>query len=567
MRDLFIGIVAAKPRDLPELPDKTYRYMQDLVVWARRQNFETWLFSDKNKPLSGPGITKYIEKKNFRNKTFPNESNGLHNRRCIFIYFCGHGYSRGRYEQFWILNNGENTWQDRLDVMSMKEIVEKYQPEHIRLFGDACAEPRDIQGGSSPVFPDPLNSTPPRNIRTDMFFASSRGSTTLANGDGPVFSQVVRRAILDSPIPQEALDKMVSIYEGQPTVTNRSLRTYIEPRFDNLVSKLNGNAVPWMIPDVDHPGCIYRQETDPLTRAKEKTPIGSQTTPGPTAKAEQPSRPIAPETSDVGHFSLLDSSIDQISSDLETILKNVSSGLPNPFKTRYQVEVFHDVNRPGIKFVQYESGAVLVPEFSGFETMVSAGRIDDFHSEFSLKLLPSNHLNITRIQESGGLLLHELTAGNSDFDTLKVLVEQARDRLYEDPLAPLSLAYLYEASGKRRTIKELFLDLAARTDKVAIDLALLARIPIRYDAKNQKLLAHDIPLSTQLPILNRGWSILFTEPIDPVFSPLQQIKYLPGTDAHTVLREEYGIRIISKWMLEYFGNFPELYEEAPKTQQ
>lgn len=566
MRDLFIGIVAAKPKNLPELPDKTYRYMQDMVAWAKREGFETWLFSDKEKPLSGPKITKYIEIKNLEHKKSPKGSHGLHNRRCIFIYFCGHGYSRGRYEQFWILNNGESTWQDRVDVMSMKEVVEKYQPEHIRLFGDACAEPTDIQGGSSPIFPDPLRSPPPKNVRTDLFFASSKGATTLANGDGPVFSQVVRKAILDSPIPHDALDKMVSKHEGRRTVTNRSLRTYVEPRFNNLVSNLNGNAVPWMIPDVDHPGCIYRQEPGGLRGSTEQVSIRSQSTPSHAAKVGQLSRSTAPDKGEVGYFSILDKNGEGISFDPASILKDVSPELRQSLRTRYQIEPFHDASRQGMKFVQFEAGAVLVPEFSGFETIVSAGRIYERYSDFLLKLIPSNRLETALIQESGGQLLHSLTAGNDDFDGLKVIVEKARTHLYEDPLAPLALTYLYETSGKRRTIKELFFELAARTGEVAIDLALLGQIPISYDLQNRNLVAEGIPLSTQLPILNRGWSFLFNSSIDPVFLPLQRLRYLQKADAHAVFRKPEAIKIIKNWLFENFGNLPDPSQEVPHTQ-
>lgn len=565
MRDLFIGIVAAKSKNLPELPDKTYLYMQDMVAWAKRQGFEAWLFSDKKQPLSGPKITKYIERKNSEQKKSPKGSHGLYNRRCIFIYFCGHGYSRGRYEQFWILNNGENTWQDRIDVMSMKEVVEKYQPEHIRLFGDACAEPRDIQGGSSPVFPDPSNLPPPKNIRTDLFFASSKGATTLANRNGPVFSQVVRKAILNSPIPVDAEDAVVSNYEGQRTVTNRSLRAYIEPRFKNFVASLNGNAVPWMIPDVDHPGCIYRQEPGGLLGNTDQPLVVSRPTHNSSAQAESFKGAASPDKNGLGSFSLLDEYLDQISPDFESLYERMPTELANPFRLRYQITPARVEDQQGTKMVQIADAYALVPEFSGFKTVISVGEIDEGDSNFKLKLRLSNQTGRTRFEKSGGLLLSCITTGTGNFDEIKAIVGQAREHLYQDPLAPIALAYLYEASGKRQSINELFSRLAERSGEVAIDIALLAKLPISYDNENRTLVAGNTPLSTQLPILNRGWSRLFDCATAPIFLPLQQLRYSLGADAHAVFRQQKDVRIIKSWLARYFGDLPDPFQEVPHT--
>ena len=102
-RDLFIGIVACQPDGLATLPDATYRFMDKMIDWSSNLGFETWLLSDEdetNPNLTGKYISEFIEKKNWEVGELPDDPHGLYKRRCIFIYFCGHGFSRSKMIQF-----------------------------------------------------------------------------------------------------------------------------------------------------------------------------------------------------------------------------------------------------------------------------------------------------------------------------------------------------------------------------------------------------------------------------------------------------------------------------------
>lgn len=94
----------------------------------------------------------------------------------------------------------------------------------------------------------------------DRFFASSKGKTTLADKNGPLFSQVIAKALFESPIADAVQDSVLTQHTGQATITNQSLSEFILPRFENLVSQKNGVAKPWIVTDVGYTGNIYRQE-------------------------------------------------------------------------------------------------------------------------------------------------------------------------------------------------------------------------------------------------------------------------------------------------------------------
>ena len=198
MTNLFIGIVCAKAEGLSRLWDSTYAFMSNMASWAGDHGYETWTFTDEDKPLHVDSIRDFIKAQHKKIEADPTGSHGLYNRTGIFIYFCGHGFLRGRQEPFWMLSNGLQTHDDRIDVMNMRDVLDEYEPEFIRIFSDACAEARDLNGGGRTMIPGSMRGKEyysPAPI--DMFAAAVKNATTLADANGPVFSQFVRRGLLE----------------------------------------------------------------------------------------------------------------------------------------------------------------------------------------------------------------------------------------------------------------------------------------------------------------------------------------------------------------------------------
>ena len=602
--DLFIGIVVAKPKTLDALSNATYAYMKQLTKWARQTGYETWLFSDETNDLTGKRLSAELEA-----YTDDVDGKGFYNRRRILVYFCGHGFGEGM-KQVWVLHGGLTKWEDRIDVTGMINVLQNYSPNHISIFSDACAAQTFI-GGMSPIFPSPAGPYQIENTPIDQFFAASKGESTYANKDGPMFSQIVGRALLNSPIPNSAKSESY-INQGRPNVVSSdSLKKFIMPLFDNFAGTANETVLPLIIPAVRYPEDVYREiipNDPPPTPPSADTENHRQTNAkiderdgwltvraynqqlldisSPVDKLNSqtiffPDRQVLTKIKSLGPFSdgssvedgliELMGGIDATRHVIEQpwgIYSKPDTGLETPKEQTPQI-TFDDAQVGlgwgkledkinGTVLIRYAEKTLIVPEFANFTTLVYSGHDVDGRVRFKIGgvIDADNHPQYNGVTGYGGILLHYLTDAANNIPLLENIAAIARKNVH-DPLTPLALAYFYDVTAQRRSIVEMIEELVRAEKQIAIDLPLLAGLSIEYSQSEKFLTYNGYPLSTQLPILNRGWAQLANLYSHGIFEELEPISRNIGIDSYATFTANEDHESLFKWVQKYFTDFDE----------
>lgn len=611
MENLFIGIVCTNPVGLARLPQATGKFMQDMVCRYRELGYETWLFSNEQDADALPNSTSiraFIDHENSKYHSGRGMPHGLYGRSDIFVYFCGHGFSRSRSEQFWILEQGASRPEDRVDVSALREVLEGYGPQQIRLFGDACAEPAYLQGGGTVVFPSSATPVLDTICPVDIFLSSANGATTLADSAGPLFSQVIRRALLDGPpIETDALDLVYTNHVGHPIITNESLRAYVRPRFKNLAAMKNAAVTPWMVADTGYPENVYRKDMSDvpigglggkkidfdkrahvmLDAAVDFESDGESPT---FERLEIPEVLGAPEVLDIfvdqepwgfseesnvyrdlalkgwpGSTVAVSASVQSSLNSLEgsvAATRGYEPPLSNPTITQ------SDVNQVllgfswgarsadefnGSSLIRVGEASFVVPEFASFTTIVSLEDWNTRERAVYLAAVRDEAEKPKSLRTYGGALFRRLASKQTEFNTLKIVAEYARSRLLEDPLTPIAYAYYLDAIGRRKDIIPLISSLEERGLPVTIDLPLLAQMTIRYHQDDRVLSTQGCVLATEIPVMSRGWSRLLQAYDNSIFSELRPLQNTIAPCAHAVFTLQSDHEFVMSWLQKYFG--------------
>ena len=397
----------------------------------------------------------------------------------------------------------------------------------------------------------------------DRFFASSKGKTTLADKNGPLFSQVIAKALFESPIADAVQDSVLTQHTGQATITNQSLSEFILPRFENLVSQKNGVAKPWIVTDVGYTGNIYRQE-NPIKPPPEDAEL---------LEADFARNPVLSLGEVLGNYKgmhNLQLSLD-VSPSSGTLLfaldrKEMSSILLNNIEPKRiennsageKLNGLHWVSeglaqRNGTSLLKYQSSSRIVPNFDSYISVVSSGKLDDNGSKLRLEGMKFTLDNDSGLQVFGAALLNGLVSGDSNWRTLEPFADMAWSNLRTDPLAPIALSYYFDALRDKSSVRRMMKLLAKSNQTIPIEVPLFAGRFIRYDIEKRHLKAFGSTLNTQLPILSRGWSKLFAVNSIGIFRELLPLRHSIGTHPYASFENEKDQELITIWLEEHFG--------------
>lgn len=573
--NLFIGIVVMKPEGMPELPNATYRSFERLANWTTAEGYESWLFTDekdpdtgKRNPLTGDNLRDKIRDHN-------TQGDGLYARHRIWVYFAGHGFGNGN-DQVWALSRGRTHYEDRINVNGMIAVLQHYQPGHICVFSDACAEAVFMAGGDSPVFPNPDHVPGPVNTDLDRFFAADKGEGTYSDAGGPKFSQFVAEALLNDPVPDGALDGYHFKASQVRAVTNKSLKDYVEPRLRAWAEGRNKIVVPHIVPGLSDPNHIYRVIND-----------GGSIPPAPPVRNTSETRDVVGRSLRSRDSSEWISALRRnrlVGKSARRAARDYLDGFPKfavtdrdallPPRRHLNPPVSYpritdarsvligfgwegvapdDVN--GTALVRLRDRSILVPEFEGFTTMILMSAQGDGQFRTGIGAVRPVD-DISRPQTYGGVLLRRITEPQNDSHTLNLIARYARNRILEDPLVPLALAYFYDTIAQRGAIADLIEELAAHGGQIAADLAILAGLPISYDTEARQLVCRGHKLATQLPILRRGWSQMLSSYGTGIFADLSALAAHLDVAPYAQFTRMEDHRRIAAWLSAHFTAFP-----------
>ena len=213
--------------------------------------------------------------------------------------------------------------------------------------------------------------------------------------------------------------------------------------------------------------------------------------------------------------------------------------------------------RNGTAVLRIEDFTICAPEFRGFSTLLALrDPADGMPNVRVTGVLPlRSSPPSVQLQTYGGVLLNRIIGGDEDPEFMLMLANYASQRVAEDPLVALALSYVFDACSKRDEIRKLFLSLAKNEDfEIAMDIPLLAGLPIDYDNSKRILSCKGRPLATQMPILSRGWSRLFHNEKNGIFDELSDLRSAISVHGYAMFRQMKHHDLLVQWLHKYFEN-------------
>lgn len=599
-KDLFIGIAVANADGLRPLPSGLYRRLDELKDWAASENYDVWDWSDENgETLTSESIRQDIEG---AGKSGSRLNGRLSRRRRILLYFCGHGFFEG--QQIWVLSDGIKGWNALLGVSRLYNRLRMWTPQQIGIISDACASlGTDMQFRLDDFVPEPQNPQTSHDPQKDSFRASRDGQSTYALNSGPIFSELVIKALKQNPPPPEAVSKRAN------AVISQSLTRYLEKNFANAAQKAGGAQTtvdPLLDPGFLEEDDVYRYLP---TSAQEGVSLDSELDEQSVADA----RKVARRTDAKIELNqvLTGPDLETISIDESITVRDMTSspriftslpsigadagveglpGSPGPYikintsQRRGEHNLFKlrsgdgqdSVN--GMIPIEIEGVLYLVPEFEGCATWVVQNIADSSRAQPTDTLLLSSIPEqrglrqtlrgvsvstrsqvATRIETDGVSLLNSFREKASDQAFVEALLLSELKSLAHDPLYAIAVSYFCHRSGRgdwtalatRHYLED------ARGAGVPFEIPLLAGLPI-YQLSNSRHLwtffdGREISLSTELPLLPYGWSLLRGAELPVSYRPIVEGRKRLTSGILPIIEDEESRTLISDWLYRTFG--------------
>lgn len=545
-KDLFIGIAVAKPEGFDPLPDGLYGTLDSIATWARKSDYDVWTWSDEGGfNISANTIKEEIAK---AGKEGERLSGRLSRRRRILIYFCGHGLFNQ--QQIWVLSGGLKGWDSLLGVNRLTGRLKRWAPKQIGVISDACATyARKIQYDLTDFVPKPQNPQYGVDPELDKYFAASDDVSTYALKSGPIFSDIIKDALIGTPPPDECVSPHFN------AVVSQTLGPYLKSTFKTRFSITGGECSPLIEPGFAE-YTIYRTLGDPA----ENTPAYETLSAAHMANAEEKAENARKAEADIE--SILGKNPEHISPETLPIkIKDpstwskiiLSSPIPKPvFEASPERIIFNrgtvravrrfrklkslgfndDTN--GMRPVQFHDGLYLIPEFRNFTTWLSGDyqsmvKLDNIETPDGPKLaMPNIHRQalkgvstlevaarqVIKVKTNGVALIQKFLQKQSDDAFTEVLSKETAQSRLNDPFELIALAYFCHRCGKTDYLRKLVRSLASKPPVYGLpfDLALLSDFAITRNDDNQLYVqvadGEAATLATELPLLPYGWSLM-----------------------------------------------------------
>jgi hypothetical protein len=165
-RRVAIAIGVEQSKGLVPLPG-ALRGADDFARWAKGQGFEVVPISDRGGPVRARDIFDAV-----------NAAVSARDVEALFIFFAGHGVSKGLDVDFWLLSAGPTDPNEAVNVAASLRTARRCGVPHVAIFSDAC---RTMAGKSrsgiegTVIFPD-LGIH--QRMKLDEFYAAPSGDVS-----------------------------------------------------------------------------------------------------------------------------------------------------------------------------------------------------------------------------------------------------------------------------------------------------------------------------------------------------------------------------------------------------
>ncbi|MGE3966029.1 MAG: caspase family protein [Planctomycetota bacterium] len=235
-RQVAVVIGIERSGNLVPLPGAR-RGAQQFSEWARAAGFEVVELVDQGRSVTAADVWAAVS-------TAVNAGDVTR----LFIFFAGHGVSKGLDTDFWLLSPGPDNPNEAVNVASSLRHARRSGVKHVAVFADACrtAAGKPQQGVDGYViFPNQQRAD---RIELDEFYAAQSGQAAqevvpddaIERSFG-VFTECLLAALTGAD--REAAE-LVQV-EGQPTlaVTAKSLASHIQDAVEAKLEAIPGAAV------------------------------------------------------------------------------------------------------------------------------------------------------------------------------------------------------------------------------------------------------------------------------------------------------------------------------------
>lgn len=519
---LFIAIAVQAPDAMTPLPG-VHEAAEKMAEFAR-------ISDSYDDPLIITDAAQSVTSERLQNALIPAVLLG---RPRINVYFCGHGAFMDGTE-VWYLSEGQHSWRERVDVMALRDVLATYAPAQISIFSDACQTPETHATKASAILDEQRGSHTPPDI--DIFRATIRGSEAFATQDeGPLFSKVMTEALCAQP-PDTALDIPLKQGFGRDVVSSQSLKIYVKNNLPDYAAMNGVHQHPEMMPGTVFDTNDYLEVFAPTSftaghgagDGDEIESLGfedgiERNLPGGQPATIQTYQDLDQRTRSP---QALESALNDSISEWRTPFWNDATGTADVFEadTRFIVQVDgftrdapYDIRLHLANTVDDLLPSKIVAPFAHFSkdvllegpTPAQTGilQVDDVYIPLALGISWNLSLiaNVRIIDPSdsdisGAHVIgwHETGLGDIDrpaispmqalkgllngylgADAIAPIADELRQYKHFDPLFGIVSAYLYDRAGDIDAIRRLGYFYARYGQAIPIDIALLARLPLR----------------------------------------------------------------------------------------
>ncbi|TPE47874.1 hypothetical protein [Amaricoccus solimangrovi] len=554
---LFIGIAVKSPEGMKSLPG-IHQVMARMADYARQnpKYDDPIILTDQKDPVTSDLIIKLL----------PEDL--LLERPRITVYFCGHGaYSEGT--EIWYLSRGRSHWRERVDVLAFRDVLTTYAPEQVTMFSDACQVPDSHPTKFSPILDEYSGSRTQTDY--DTFRATCRGQPAFAAPNGePLFSNLLTQALSAKP-PRAAFDTIDLQERGRRVVTSQSLRTFIADKLPDAAALIGKEQYPDLTPTYIYPNNDYLDLGAELSGLG-FGPVTSSSDAKPAPNVEDP------RTRDAAHLHLI---LNASASDLrrefwengaesarkfnvaEDLFVSVNGGGRDDTPIRLFVgdgQPRHSID-PANGFVRFALGAtarqstmtlqsgdlyIPLPQSAksgplAVQLLTGAGDGGLAPGAWSVAWYPTE--TPSQVSELNPMRLFEaFLKGTLPTGAIKSIAGDLSGMPHADPLLGVIAAHLLDRIGDIAAIRRLCRFFVQRADAVPFDIALLARLTMRWSHRGYRIdlpevprdergdaaglpdlvwqqagAVAEVPVAGIVPLLRAGWSRLGTL-TDPGFA-------------------------------------------------
>jgi hypothetical protein len=277
---LAIGISDAPPLDY--LPGAV-NGAKAIADWASKAGYETELLVDTDQPVSIGDVQGAL------NKLLPK---GAKTDRLI-IYFAGHGFAQGVYEDLWLLSEWHQK-QVGIGIGKLLARLRRYGIGQLAVVADAC---RSLTSSEDAVELDPLGVLDlgpydPKQISIDNLRASSKYKAAYmipgptADDDRCIFSGVLEEALWG--IHADAIENP----DGNPRcITSQSLVKCLSDKVPAKAQEYDVELTPELVPGFLRPDDVYVvMPIEDAPTAKAWPPPGATASLGPGSQSRNQGR-------------------------------------------------------------------------------------------------------------------------------------------------------------------------------------------------------------------------------------------------------------------------------------